>query len=232
MFRNSYEFYRSSEWRKLLSVLKNERQNEEGQIICEYCNKPIVKAYDMIGHHKVELTEENVNDFNVSLNPENIAFVHHACHNRIHNKLNSSNAYRKVYLIYGAPFAGKETFVKENMNEGDLIVDIDSIWECVSGCKRHTKPNRLKAVVFKTRDVLLDSVKYRVGKWCNAYIVGGYPLTADRERLCREMGAEEILIESTPEECKDRLHSLELENEAELEGYIDEWFERYIPPVS
>lgn len=230
MFRNSYEFYRSSEWRKLLSVLKNERQNEEGQIICEYCNKPIVKAYDMIGHHKIELTEENVNDFNVSLNPENIAFVHHACHNRIHNKLNSSC--RKVFLIYGAPFSGKEKFVKENMNEGDLIVDIESIWECVSGCGRHTKPNRLKAVVFKTRDVLLDSVKYRVGKWRNAYIVGGYPLTADRERLCREMGAEEILIESTPEECKDRLHSLELENEDEFEKYIDEWFERYIPPVS
>jgi hypothetical protein len=46
------------------------------------------------------------------------------------------------------------------------------------------------------------------------------------------MGAEEILIESTPEECKDRLHSLELENEDEFEKYIDEWFERYIPPVS
>lgn len=229
MFRNSYEFYRSSEWRKLLAVLKNDRQNEEGQIICEYCNKPIVKAYDMIGHHKIELTEENVNDFNVSLNPENIAFVHHACHNRIHNKFNDS--YRKVYLVYGAPFSGKQKFVKENMNEGDLIVDIESIWECVSGCGRHTKPNRLKAVVFKTRDVLLDSVKYRVGKWRNAYIVGGYPLTADRERLCREMGAEEILIESTPEECKDRLHSLELENEDEFEKYIDEWFERYIPPV-
>lgn len=228
MFRNTFEFYRSSEWRKLLSVLKNERQNEEGQIICEYCNKPIVKAYDMIGHHKIELTEENVNDFDVSLNPENIAFVHHACHNRIHNKLNSFC--RKVFLIYGAPFSGKETFVKNNMSEGDLVVDIDSIWECVSNYKRFKKPNRLKAVVFKTRDVLLESVKYRVGKWRNAYIVGGYPLTADRERLCQEMGAEEIFIEATPDECKERLHALELENEEELEGYIDEWFERYIPP--
>ena len=232
MFRNLFEFYRSKEWEDFRKVVIAERVREDGFVYDEYTDKPIVKAYDIILHHKIELTEENVHDYSISLNPENIMIVSHKSHNLIHNKLNSSNAYRKVFLIYGAPFSGKEKFVKENMNEGDLIVDIESIWECVSGCGRHTKPNRLKAVVFKTRDVLLDSVKYRVGKWRNAYIVGGYPLTADRERLCREMGAEEILIESTPEECKDRLHSLELENEDEFEKYIDEWFERYIPPVS
>jgi hypothetical protein len=225
MFRNTFEFYRSTEWRKLLSVLKNERQNEEGQIICEYCNKPIVKAYDMIGHHKTELTEENVNDFDVSLNPENIAFVHHRCHNFIHNKFNDS--YRKVYLVYGAPFSGIKEFVKDSKHDGDLVVDIDLIWNCISDCGLYVKPKRLNAVVFKIRDQLLDAVRYRLGKWKTAYICGSYPLTADRERLCRELGAEEVLIESTPEECKNRLHALELENEAELEKFIDEWFEKY-----
>lgn len=229
MFRNLFEFYRSKEWEDFRKVVIAERIRDDGFIYDEYTNKPIVKAYDIILHHKIELTEENVHDYNVSLNPENIMIVSHKSHNIIHNKLNSSC--RKVYLVYGAPFSGKETFVKNNMIEGDLVVDIDSIWECVSNNKRFKKPNRLKAVVFKTRDVLLESVKYRVGKWRNAYIVGGYPLTADRERLCREMGAEEILIEATPDECKERLHSLELENEEELEGYIDEWFERYIPPT-
>jgi hypothetical protein len=162
MFRNIFEFYRSKEWENFRKVVIAERVREDGFVYDEYTNKPIVKAYDIILHHKIELTEENVHDYSISLNPENIMIVSHKSHNLIHNKLNSSC--RKVFLIYGAPFAGKETFVKENMNEGDLIVDIDSIWECVSGCKRHTKPNRLKAVVFKTRDILLDSVKYRVGK--------------------------------------------------------------------
>ena len=49
-------FYQSKEWRSLLTTLKMERINDNGEIICEYCGKPITKAYDMIGHHKTELT--------------------------------------------------------------------------------------------------------------------------------------------------------------------------------
>jgi hypothetical protein len=225
MFRNTFEFYRSTEWRKLLSVLKNERQNEEGQIICEYCNKPIVKAYDMIGHHKTELTEENVNDFDVSLNPENIAFVHHRCHNFIHNKFNDS--YRKVYLVYGAPFSGIKEFVKDSKHDGDLVVDIDLIWNCISDCGLYVKPKRLNAVVFKIRDQLLDAVRYRLGKWKTAYICGSYPLTADRERLCRELGAEEVFIESTAEECFERMKALELTDQEDQIKYINDRFEKY-----
>ena len=54
-----YNFYRSKEWERLLIVLKNERVDNAGNIICEHCGKPIVRAYDCIGHHKIELTKEN-----------------------------------------------------------------------------------------------------------------------------------------------------------------------------
>ena len=88
-------FYQSKEWRKLLAQLKNERLNENGEIICQYCGKPVVKSFDIIGHHKVELTDENVNDFEVSLNPDNIIFLHHKCHNVVHNKFGYKQ--RKIY---------------------------------------------------------------------------------------------------------------------------------------
>ena len=230
MFNNTFEFYRSKEWTQLLQILRTERTNEDGQIICEYCQKPIVRAYDMIGHHKEELTEENVNDYNVSLNPENIAFVHHRCHNFIHNKFNSSM--RKVYLVYGAPLSGKSEFVSENMAEGDLIVEMNRIWKCISGCeKAYIKPKRLNAIAFRMRDNLLDAVKYRVGKWRNAYIVGGYPLQAERERLCRELGAEEIYIQASKEECLAKLESIDDgRDKDEWKAYIEDWFDKYTPP--
>lgn len=230
MFRNLFEFYRSKEWENFRKVVIAERVREDGFVYDEYTNKPIVKAYDIILHHNIELTEENVHDYNVSLNPENIMIVSHKSHNLIHNKLNSS--YRKVYLVYGAPFSEKQKFVEDCKEAGDLIVDIDLIWKCISGQDMYIKPNKLKAVVFKTRDSLLESVKYRVGKWSNAYIIGGYPLTAERERLCRELGAEEIFIESTREECIQRMESFKLDNELEQIRFIDEWFERYTRPVS
>lgn len=221
-----FSFYRSNEWQKLLKVLKQERVDPEGNIICEYCGKPIARAYDCIGHHKQELTEDNVNDYNISLNPDNIAFVHHRCHNYIHNKLGYSH--RKIYIVYGAPLSGKTTWVINNMNQGDLIIDIDNIWECISGCNRYIKPNRLKSVVFKIRDFLLESVKYRLGKWNNAYIVGGYPLSSERERLSNELGAELVFIECTKEECLNRLeNSDDGRDKVEWTEYINDWFDKF-----
>lgn len=185
--RTLSNFYQSREWRKTVRLIRLQRLNENGQTICEYCGKPIVKDYDCIGHHMEHLTEENVNDVMVSLNPDNIQLVHHVCHNRIHEKLGSKE--RQVYLVYGPPLAGKRTYVDKAMNKGDLIVDIDSIWECVSGLSRYEKPPRLKAVVFAMHKALVESVRYRQGKWSNAYIIGGYPLQGERERLAKELGA-------------------------------------------
>lgn len=217
---NLSNFYQDDKWILLRANVINERVNDEGFVICEYCNKPIVRMYDIIAHHKEELTEENVNDYNISLNPENIMLVHHKCHNFIHNKLGYNN--RKVYLVYGPPLSGKTTWVKENANEGDLIVNIDSIWQCVSGCERYVKPQRLNAVVFKIRDTLLEAVRYRLGRWQNAYIIGGYPLVSERERLMRDVGAELIFIECSIDECMKRC-------EGEQSKYIETWFARYTP---
>lgn len=229
MFKDRFSFYRSKEWKKLLDNIKAERLDDDGQIICEYCGRPIVRAYDIIGHHKIELTEENVNDYDISLNPQNIQLVHHACHNRIHNKLGYAN--REVFLVYGAPLSGKSSFVKESMSAGDLIIDIDSIWQCISNLSRYEKPAKLKSIVFRVRDTLLDSVKYRLGKWNNAYVVGGYPLTSERERLIKELGAREVFIEATEEECLERLMAAgDGRDRREWEGYIREWFSRYDPP--
>ena len=218
-------FYHCKPWRNLLDQLKIERVNEDGHIICEYCNKPILKKYDIIGHHKEELTDENVNDFTISLNPDNIALVHGRCHNYIHNKLGYGR--RQIYLVYGPPLSGKTTYVADVMNEGDLIIDMDNIWQAVSGCKRYVKPGRLKSVVFNVRDTLLDAAKYKLGRWNNCYIIGGYPLISERERLIKEFGAREIYIEASKEECLARLDTVSDRDSIEWAKYIDEWFTKF-----
>ena len=132
MFNNLFEFYRSKEWADFRKVVIAERDQEDGFEHDEYTGKPIVKAYDIILHHKIELTEENVHDYTISLNPDNIMIVSHKTHNIIHNKLGYK--VRGVFIVYGAPLAGKSSWVKDNMTEGDLVIDIDSIWQMVSGC--------------------------------------------------------------------------------------------------
>lgn len=220
-----YNFYRSKEWVNLLKVLKLQRVDSSGYLICEHCGKPIVNKYDCIGHHKIYLTEENYTDAEVSLNPDNIALVHHRCHNRIHDKLGYSK--REVFIVYGSPLSGKSTYVNDVMSAGDLIIDIDSIWQAVSGQPRYIKPNRLKSVVFSVRDNLLESVRYRRGKWNNAYIIGGYPYQAERERLVDSLGAREILIDTERDECIRRLEEDNERDHLEWIKYIDDWFNIY-----
>lgn len=225
MFNNLTEFYKSREWQSFLEVLKLQRINEQGLLICEHCGKPIIKKYDAIGHHKIELTPENVNDYEISLNPNNVTFVHHKCHNQIHNKLYSGG--RQVFIVYGSPLSGKSSYVDDVKAEGDLIIDIDSIWQAVSGCDRYVKPNRLKAVVFAVRDNLLESVRYRRGKWLNAYVIGGYPFKGERERLADMLGAREIFIDTDKTECMSRLMSCEDRDVAEWAKYINTWWQQY-----
>ena len=220
-------FYQSREWVKLLDQIKMERVNSDGQLICEHCGKPITRKYDCIGHHLLYLTEENVNNYDVSLNPKLIQLVHHKCHNKIHNKFGYKR--KEIFLVFGSPLSGKTTYVNDVHEEGDLIIDIDAIWKCVSGCDDYIKPPRLNAVVFAVRDKLLECVKYRVGKWNNAYIVGGYPLINERERICREYGAREIYIECTREICLKRLEYSDNRNNSEWKKFIDEWWKRYTP---
>ena len=225
-------FYQGRSWVNFMKALRLERVNENGDLICAHCGKPIVRAYDCIGHHVIELTEENVNDALISLNPDNVVLVHHKCHNQIHNKLGYREDLRKIYLVYGSPLSGKSTWVNDVKRSGDLIVDIDSIWQCVSGCDKYVKDGRLNACVFGVRDTLLDMVRCRRGKWLNAYVIGGYPLISERERLCRELGATEIFIDTSKDECIRRL--MENPDGRDIDQwikFIDEWWKRYNPRI-
>lgn len=220
-------FYKSKEWEKLIALIRMERVHEDGQVYCEQCGRPITDKYDCIGHHKIFLTEDNVNDANIALNPDNIMLVHHKCHNHIHNKFGWTK--REIFLVYGSPLAGKTSYVESVREEGDLIIDIDRIWECVSGCPSHVKPKRLNGIVFGLRDRLMEMVKYKVGKWNNAYIVGGFPLISERERICKELGAREVFIDTPKEECIARLRNAKDRPIDDYEKYIEEWWKRYAP---
>lgn len=226
-------FYRTREWERFRLGVIESRVNEQGLVICEHCGKPILKMYDCIAHHIKELTARNVNDVMVSLNPENIQLVHHVCHNRIHNKFGRIE--RQVFLVYGSPFSGKSSYVESVREPGDLVIDIDDIWRCVSGCDKYIKPDRLKSNVFGVRDLLLEQVRMRVGKWNNAYIVGGYALSGERERLCKRLGAREIYIDCSIEECITRLENcvdMRAKNKTEWRGFIEDWWRKYSPQGS
>lgn len=228
-FTSLAQFYTSDEWRGLRAALISDRANpKDGILYCEECGEPIIKLYECIGHHKHELTMQNVNDYSISLNPENVMLVHMHCHNAIHARFGFM-AQKKVYYVYGAPCSGKSTFVRENKGNSDLVVDIDLLWRAVTGGALYDKPDALKTPVFALRDSLLDVVKTRAGRWQRAYVIEGGANKGARERRIAALGAEPIYIDTDKETCYKRLakDNTRVQVQELWRGYIDEWFNLY-----
>ena len=219
-------FYKSRKWFNFVECIRIERTGEDGNVICEHCGKPITKKYDCIGHHITELTDENVDDVTISLNTENIALVHFKCHNEIHKRFGYYGAtVQKVYIVYGAPCSGKSSFVSEVAEADDIILDINKLWSAIKADKCNIKPNALKQNVFALRDALLDMIKVRRGRWVNAYVVGGYPLQSERERLAETLNADKLIFIDTPKE----ICLLRAETD-DQKDFINAWFDKYTPP--
>lgn len=230
MFTSLSQFYTSDVWKNLRLQLIDERTNKkDGILYCEHSGKPIVKAYDIVAHHKIPLTMANVNDFNISLNPDNIMLVSHKSHNEIHARFGYC-AQRKVYYVYGAPCSGKTTFVNSIKGNSDLVVDMDNIWECITGGPRYEKPDALLKDFLAVRNCLFDAVKTRLGRWERSFVIEGGANKADRERKIALLGAEAIYIDTDKNTCLLRLASDEKRSKAQKElwkKYIDTWFEDF-----
>ena len=223
-------FYHSKQWKAFRRTILAERKP-----VCWYCNQAFKSDDCIVVHHKEELTPLNVNDYSVSLNPDNVELVHDTCHNKIH-KRNSYAIYkakldRGIYIVYGPPLAGKTSYVINNKGREDIVIDMDRLYEAVTLLDRYDKPDKLRFNVLSVRNTLIDNIKTRYGKFNSAWIIGGYADKYQRELLKRELGAELILIKPGKEELYSRLECCTDKRKEEKEkwrNFIDEWFEKYI----
>lgn len=220
-YTDLFSFYRSKEWEVLRRQITIERVNDSGDLICEHCGKPIVKEYDAICHHKVELTEGNVQNAMIALNPDNIMVVHHRCHNQIHERFGYQTMTRHIYVVWGSPCAGKSAYVDANAGKGDLVIDIDRLYQAVGvGGSRGAVKNNVMALY----RLLVDMVRTRSGRWRTAWIVRTLPLEIDRESIVKTLGGGELVHIDTPMNmCINEARS----RGGEWEDWVREWWTRY-----
>jgi predicted kinase len=242
-FVSTAQFYKSVDWANCKAQVLLDRQRADGTVFCEFCGQPILKGFNpqarnnsgaIVFHHKTFLNNQNVNDASVAINPLNIALLHWNCHNEIHRRFGFGGGglpEKKVYLITGAPCSGKTTFARERLEPNDLILDIDDIWQTISGQPRYTKPNSVKSLVFAVRDEIRDLIGRGAGSWRNAFIIESLPSKHDRERAADKYKAhnvEVVTMDATAEECLQRLRENPNGRDVQAyEGYINEYFERY-----
>lgn len=238
------QFYGGPEWEACKMQVLHARMTADGAIYCEHCGRLILKGFNpqaknnagaIVFHHKVYLNNLNVNDASVSINPDNIAVLHWSCHNEVHERFGYGAGNRapekKVYLITGAPCSGKTSFVRERVAERDIVLDIDDLWQTISGQPRYTKPNAIKPIVFAVRDEIKGLVARGAGTWRNAYIIEALPAKLDRMREAdryRAHNIEIITMQTERAECLARLHANPNgRNVGDYEQYIAQYFARW-----
>lgn len=70
-------FYNSTKWQRCRAAYIAKRKAIDGGM-CESCHE----APGYIVHHKTELTPENINDPDITLNFRNLKFDCHSCHQK------------------------------------------------------------------------------------------------------------------------------------------------------
>lgn len=198
--------------------------------VCAKCGG-VFDISELRPHHKVELTLDNIDDVNITLNPDNIEVLCHDCHNAAHKRFGYAVGAKHVYLVYGSPCAGKTTYVNSVATRNDLIVDLDKIHRAICICGLYDKPDATKRVAFNVRDYLLDEVRTATPrrKWQDAYIIGTYPDRIDRDMFVQDYGAELVHIDTSKEECIKRAYQDITQSSVRdaMIGWINAYWERY-----
>lgn len=217
-------FYASKRWRDLRQVLIIQRHG-----ICARCGKDFSDdTSQLIAHHLEHLTDDTLKDPAVAVNPENVEIVCQKCHAHYHPEKGFTKR-KQVFIVYGSPLSGKSTYVRQCMESGDLVVDLDTLRSAISYQPIYFPLPTLSKTAFALRDFLYDQIRIRSGDWYTAWVIAGLPRKDERERLAARLGASLILVEATKEECQGRLLSADDGRYPEWGKYIEQWYRDYIP---
>ena len=93
MQTKSAQFYNSMAWQ---NTRRSYRKSVGG--LCERCLKHGVIASADVVHHIVPLTEETVNDLNLSLNWDNLQALCTKCHAEVHSSREKERAMRRYEI--------------------------------------------------------------------------------------------------------------------------------------
>jgi predicted kinase len=134
---------------------------------------------------------------------------------------------QKVYLVYGAPFAGKSEYVRKHMKHGDFVLNMEDLFMSFSGSK-YDFPQALFGNVCDIRDFVIDKIARGEINARTVWVIEQLPERSRRENRAKQLHAEQIFIEASREDCVSRVHrAAKCKNKDLFFRLIAKWFENY-----
>ena len=239
------KFYKSKEWQGVRgNVLRRDNY------LCRHCGNPAEEV-----HHIIHLKPDNISNPMIALHEDNLLSLCTDCHFKVHREdikqkvIKTNKSRRKpevrdgymfdnegniipitgnVYIVYGSPGSGKTTYVKEHMEIGDMVVDLDLIKQAISLQGRTDKTDNLLNVTLTIRDLLYKMIEHREVDSKNIWVVAGLPNKTQRIDLKNRLKAELIYIDTPIHECIKRVRndSTRMDKQQQID-IINQWWNTY-----
>lgn len=130
-------------------------------------------------------------------------------------------------VVCGPPGSGKSTFVRERMERGDLLVDMDELYRALSGLELRDKPDCLLPFVAEARDAVIARIyrEQRGQLHRRAWVVTSSPDLAYIRDLLRRLRAEVHVLDVSTKECVRRMKAegRDAEHVKLMRKRCDEW---------
>ena len=134
----------------------------------------------------------------------------------------------KNVIVVGAPGSGKTTWVQEQLQDGDIVLDLDKIRSSLLGTDvEHQDRPELTHIMQMIRWAVYKGVEEGdiAGK---AYLITSETNRARLDQWAEQVNAEIHVMDATPEECKQRvMDDPERPNKELMIELIDRWFEEW-----
>jgi len=132
-----------------------------------------------------------------------------------------------VTFVCGPPGSGKTTFVLTNRQEGDVVVDVDSLASAMLGGDTD-KSDAAIPFVLAARDGIMQRL-HDVSRLRMAWVISTDDSLRDRMRTD---GASVVVIDTPAKVCKQRVLDRSAVDTSDVYAAIDRWFRCYAPHPS
>lgn len=131
-----------------------------------------------------------------------------------------------VYLVSGASGSGKTTHVRNHRNRGDLVIDLDYLYQAFGLLDMYDKPETLTPFVFAAKNAAIA----RIGESDirQAWIIQSHVTSVDIQDLSLLHRVQHIQMDTTAEESKRRIIESDRPEhlKASMINHVDRWHEQ------